>query len=213
MRLILASASPRRAALLSAAGLTFVVRPVEVDESAVQDEAPADYVLRVAALKCRALDQRSPGDVVLAADTIVVIGGRMLGKPADEAEARVMLRALSGRDHEVLTGVVLTRAGRQLTSVETSRVRFTPMEPSEIAWYAATGEPFDKAGGYAVQGLASRFVDRIDGSYSNVVGLPVARVYRMLRELLGPEWPRFEATELTGPGFGDILDGSAHKTL
>jgi len=176
----------------------FDVRPVDVDERALPDEVPADYVLRVATLKCRAASGRDPGHVVLAADTIVAVGRSMLGKPADEAEARTMLGRLAGRDHEVLTGVVLGWEGRERASVEVSRVRFLPMQASEIAWYVGTGEPLDKAGAYAVQGLASRFVDRIDGSYSNVVGLPVARVYRMLRDMLGPEWLGFDAASAPG---------------
>ena len=150
---------------------------------------------------------------VLGADTEVVLDDVIFGKPADADAARQMIARLSERRHEVITAVALRWQDDVEVALSVSHVTMRKLTAGEIERYVATGEPFDKAGGYAVQGLASRFVDRIDGSYSNVVGLPVARVYWMLRELLGPEWTRFEATELTGPGFGDILDKSAHKTL
>jgi septum formation protein len=185
MRLILASASPRRAALLAAAGFAFDARPVEVDETPLPGEDPSAYVLRLAVLKARSCRDVPDGAIVLAADTTVVACGEILGKPADEADARRMLRMLSGCEHEVLTGVAVRRDDRLLSSVESTRVRFVPMHTAEIEWYVASGEPSDKAGAYAVQGLAARFVDRVEGSYSNVVGLPVSRVYLMLRELDG----------------------------
>ncbi len=182
LTLILASASPRRAELLSAAGFRFSVSPVEVDERPLDDEPPRDYVLRVAREKARAC--AAPADaVVLAADTTVIVDGRILGKPEDAADAARMLRLLSGRVHQVLTGVTLRRGGTEASAVESTAVTFDRMTEDEIAWYAATPEPADKAGAYAVQGLASRFVLRIDGSYSNVVGLPVATVRRLLAEL------------------------------
>ncbi len=181
MRLILASASPRRADLLAAAGFTFDVIPVEIDERVQGDEAPDRYVSRLALAKARDVARRIPGTAVLGADTAVVADNRILGKPADADDARNMLRMLSGRDHEVLTGVALCMDEREACEVACTRVRFLHLSPAEIDWYVASGEPFDKAGGYAVQGLASRFVENIDGSYSNVVGLPVATVYRLLR--------------------------------
>ena len=176
---VLASASPRRADLLTAAGVSFEVRPVEVDERPLDGEAPADYVSRVALDKARACAAPA-GAVVLAADTVVVVDGRILGKPADDADAARMLRLLSGRAHDVLTGVVVRRDAREATAVDSTAVSFTPLDEADIAWYVASGEPLDKAGAYGVQGLASRFVARIDGSYSNVVGLPVALACRML---------------------------------
>lgn len=185
MRLILASASPRRSDLLRAAGFGFDVQPVDVDETPLEGEAPSDYVLRLAVLKARASVCRDPEDVVIAADTTVAIDGRILAKPLDVADARSMLVTLSGREHSVLTGVAVRRGERVLSSVELSRVRFVALTAAEIEWYAASGEPADKAGAYAVQGLASRFVEGIYGSYSNVVGLPVSRVYLMLAALVG----------------------------
>jgi septum formation protein len=125
--------------------------------------------------------------VVLAADTTVVVDGRLLAKPRDEANARAMLETLSGREHSVLTGVAVRRGDVIRSAVERTRVYFLQLTAAEIDWYVSSGEPADKAGAYAVQGLASRFVERLDGSYSNVVGLPVARVYEMLRDLVGPD--------------------------
>ena len=181
MPLILASASPRRAELLHAAGLSFIVRPADVDETPRPEEAPAAYALRVAHEKARAVTASGCGPV-LAADTIVVSDGRILGKPSDDAEARAMLGRLSGRVHDVHTAVVLSHEGRETAEVATSRVRFVELSPEELAWYVASGEWHGKAGAYAIQGRASRFIDWIDGSWSNVVGLPVATVYRMLRD-------------------------------
>jgi septum formation protein len=187
MRLILASASPRRAELLAAAGFAFDVRPVEVDETPRSGEDPVAYVLRLAVLKAQSCEGPVQGDVVVAADTTVVVDGAILGKPADDADARRMLRLLSGRRHDVLTGVAVRRGTDVLSACEATGVRFLPLEDSEIDWYVASGEPDGKAGAYAVQGLAARFVDWIQGSYSNVVGLPVSRVHLMLKELLGAE--------------------------
>jgi septum formation protein len=185
MRLVLASASPRRAELLAAAGFAFDVCPVEVDETALPGEIANDYVLRLAVLKAQSCRRDKEDDVVLAADTTVVVDGALLAKPADEVDARRMLRLLSGREHEVLTGIALRAGGRVLSAVETTRVRFARMDAVEIDWYVGSGEPAGKAGAYAVQGLASRFVERVEGSYSNVVGLPVSRVYGMVKELVG----------------------------
>lgn len=180
MRLILASASPRRATLLREAGYTFAVEPADVDESESAGEAAPEYVIRVAASKARTVAARFPGDVVLAADTTVLVDGVMLAKPADDADAERMLRLLSGRAHEVLTGVVLIRAGVESAAVVATRVRFRPITPAEMTWYVASGEPHDKAGAYGVQGLAARFVESVEGSYTNVVGLPLAEVRTLL---------------------------------
>ncbi|MFO7695296.1 MAG: Maf family protein [Vicinamibacterales bacterium] len=182
MRLILASASPRRAALLREAGYAFTVEPAHADESECVGEAAPDYVLRVAALKARTVAARFPDDIVLAADTTVVVDGVMLAKPADDADAERMLRLLSGRAHEVLTGVVVIRAGVESSAVGVTRVRFRPLTPAEVAWYVASGEAHDKAGAYGVQGLAARFVESLEGSYTNVVGLPLSEVRRLLEE-------------------------------
>jgi septum formation protein len=182
--LLLASGSPRRAELLRAAGIPFDVQITDVDESVWPGEKAEAYVLRLALAKAAAIS--AAGRPVLAADTVVVVDDRLLGKPRDADEARQMLRALSARTHEVLTGVCLlvgTAEGpRQWTHVERTFVEFAPLSSADVDWYVASGEPFDKAGAYAIQGLASRFVTRIDGSYSNVVGLPVAAVYRLCTE-------------------------------
>jgi septum formation protein len=179
--LILASASLRRAELLTTAGIPFEVLPVHVDEAHLGAERPDDHVRRLAEEKARAaLDKRGDA-VVLGADTVVVIDERILGKPKDPEHAAAMLRALAGRSHEVLTGVAVLAVGRPpRIAVERTRVWMSALGNEEIAWYVATGEPMDKAGAYAIQGLASRFIERIEGSYSNVVGLPVALVYRLL---------------------------------
>jgi nucleoside triphosphate pyrophosphatase len=182
-RIVLASASPRRAELLRAAGIEFDVIHGEVDESVHPGERADAYVRRVAEAKARAVAGREPERVVLAADTTVVIDGAMLGKPVDHVDAKRMLCLLSGRTHEVMTAVAVCRAGLSvpLVDVERTNVEFAPLTEFEIDWYVATGEPRDKAGAYAIQGYASRFVTRIDGSYSNVVGLPIALVYEMLK--------------------------------
>jgi septum formation protein len=188
MRLVLASASPRRAELLRAAGIEFDVMPANADESVHPGETPDAYVRRVADAKARAVLPRANGRPVVAADTVVVVDGAILGKPVDREDAKRMLRMLSGRAHEVLTGVCLlggpNKALPTLTwvEVETTTVEFAPLTGDEIEWYAATGEPDDKAGAYAIQGYASRFVTRIAGSYSNVVGLPIALVVQMMND-------------------------------
>lgn len=183
MRLVLASASPRRADLLRAAGIPFDVFPVDIDESFRRGEKPEHAVARLAQAKAVAALASHPEAVVLGADTTVVARGEPLAKPADAADAARMLRLLSGRTHEVLTGICLSCKDRRLVHVEPTRVRMAQLGDSEIDWYVSTGEPFDKAGGYAVQGLASRFIEGIDGSYSNVVGLPISSVYELLKEL------------------------------
>ena len=183
MTLILASASPRRAELLTSAGFTFEVSPVDVDERPLDGEDPRAYALRVARDKAgRAADCRKTGSVVLATDTVVVSDGQILGKPANAEEAKSMLKLLSGVVHDVHTAVVIRSADRELSEVVTTRVRLLPLDDAEIAWYVATGEPEGKAGAYAIQGCAARFVDWIEGSWSNVVGLPIATVYQLLRQ-------------------------------
>jgi len=184
--LVLASGSPRRRELLEALGFELVVRPVDVDESVDGDETPSAYVRRLARTKAAAaaaLDVAQPGELVLGADTIVVADGEMLGKPSGPDDARRMLRLLSGREHEVRTGVALRGLDRGFEEVveETTRVRFAPLAEEEIDWYVGTGEPLDKAGAYAVQGRGALFVEAVYGSYSCVVGLPIAATYQLLR--------------------------------
>ncbi len=182
--LILASRSPRRRELLARAGFRFLVRPADAgaEESWREGEDPRTHVERLARAKAAAAEA-DPEDVVLGADTVVVVDGEVLGKPADAAEAVRMLRRLAGREHQVWTGVCLKRGARELVDSERTLVRFAPLEESEIQEYVASGEPLDKAGAYAIQGLASKFVERIEGCYFNVVGLPVAKVYRLLKAL------------------------------
>ncbi len=182
--LVLASASPRRAALLTAAGYTFVVRPVDVDESLRPDESPHAAVHRLASAKA-ALAPKAHGEVVLAADTLVAVDDVVLGKPRDADEARAMLLRLSGRPHQVMTGVACEVGDRGRTEVVTTRVWMAALTDAQVDWYVASGEPFDKAGGYGIQGLASRFVTHLEGSYTNVVGLPVATVAALLAEHAG----------------------------
>jgi len=179
--LVLASASPRRRELLTAAGLAFEVLPVDLDETPFSAEPPDAHVKRLAQAKAQAALAQRPDAVVLGADTIVLAAGAILGKPKDAEDAARMLRALSGQPHEVLTGVALTSRRSATVELARTRVWFEQLTEDEIADYVASGEPRDKAGAYAIQGLASKFVLRIDGSYSNVVGLPVALVYRLLK--------------------------------
>lgn len=181
MRLVLASRSPRRADLLTAAGYTFDVAPADIDEQRGEGESPRAYVQRLADEKAARVGPDAPGAIVLGADTVVVIDGLVLGKPVDDTDAAAMLQRLSGRTHEVLTGVALLAPGCQQREVAVTRVVFRPLTPADVAWYVQSGESAGKAGAYAIQGRASRFVTHIEGSYSNVVGLPVAVVDRLLR--------------------------------
>jgi len=182
MRLILASASPRRAELLTAAGFTFTVAPAGVDETARPGEEPALYALRVARDKASAAAAHGAGgEVVLAADTVVVVEGGILGKPRDRDDAGRMLEALSGRSHDVLTAVVLRDRASERSEVVTTRVHVTALNAAELSWYLGTGEWEGKAGGYAIQGIAARYIERIEGSWSNVVGLPIATVHRLVK--------------------------------
>jgi septum formation protein len=211
MRLVLASASPRRAELLRAAGFEFETLAVDVDERVLAGERPEDYVRRLAMEKsARAMasfvGSGFPGApkprsgeggsrtrtnppaggshvLILGADTAVVIDGDILGKPRDDKDAASMLRRLSGRKHEVLTGISLRGPTRESGRVETTMVEFSSLSEADIVWYVESGEGRDKAGAYAIQGLASRFIPFVDGSYSNVVGLPVAAVHELLVEI------------------------------
>jgi septum formation protein len=180
-RLILASASPRRAELLRNAGIKFEVDPALIHEEQLLGEKPVDYAKRLARDKAQVVVARHPEELVLAADTVVVVDDHLLEKPTDENDARRMLRLLSGRTHQVITGVCLLAAGLGLTEAEVTQVTFMPMSQEEIEEYVASGEPMDKAGAYGIQGMASRWVERIEGDYFNVVGLPVARVWRLLK--------------------------------
>jgi septum formation protein len=182
MDLILASQSPRRSELLRLAGFTFRVRARPVKEVRAASEDPREYVMRLAREKAEA-GWEGAQEIVLGADTTVVVGDRVLEKPADANEARSMLAALSGREHTVITGICLRHPGGTIVEHESTRVHFTELSASEINAYVASGEPMDKAGAYAIQGLASKFADRIAGCYFNVMGLPVARVYRHWKTL------------------------------
>ncbi len=188
--LVLASASPRRQELLRNAGIVFAVQPADIDETPHAGEAPRDYAERLAREKALAVFQSRPQDFVLGADTIVVVDDVILGKPRDAGDAARMLRMLSGRTHAVITGVCVIEpvvsdqrlvASNTRTASETTLVTFCELSDDEIRDYVATGEPMDKAGAYAIQGMASRWIPRIEGDHSNVVGLPVALVYGILR--------------------------------
>ncbi len=181
MPLILASASPRRAELLRNAAIPFTVDPAHVPEQPAPHETPVDYARRLAGDKARAVFARHPESAVLGADTVVVVDQHLLEKPNDKADAARMLRLLSGRVHQVITGVCLLAPDFERTEAEITQVVFSGLSEAEVVAYVASGEPMDKAGAYAIQGMASRWVERIEGCYFNVVGLPVPRVYRMLR--------------------------------
>jgi septum formation protein len=182
LKVILASRSPRRSELLAAAGIEFTVRAADIDETPLDGEAPCDYVLRVAEEKARAV-QVNDDEIVLAADTTVVLGSEIMGKPKDAADATRMLRALAGQRHEVITAICIKRGNYVKTDIASTAVWFAPLSDAEIADYVASGEPMDKAGAYAIQGFASKFIDRIEGSYSNVVGLDIALTYRSLKAI------------------------------
>jgi septum formation protein len=186
MKLILASASPRRAEILRSAGLQFSVLSSAVDETPVPGESPHDLVARLALAKAELVTARALGPaIVIAADTVVVLEGAILGKPRTSEDARQMLEKLSGRTHSVLTGVALIRLPdvERREFIETTQVHFASISKEEIVKYLSSGEPFDKAGAYAIQGLGGRFIPRIDGCYFNVVGLPLARLCKELVEL------------------------------
>jgi septum formation protein len=178
-RVVLASSSPRRRELLASVGLAAEIRPADIDESPHQGEHPVDYVRRLAAVKAAAVERRD-GEIVLAADTTVEIDGTILGKPLDDADAARMLRLLSGRTHLVHSGVsVVSACGATTIDVSTS-VTFVELDDAVIAWYVGTGEPRDKAGAYAIQGAGAAVVERVDGSVTNVIGLPLAQTLTLL---------------------------------
>jgi septum formation protein len=180
--LVLASASPRRQELLRNAGIRFEVQPAHIPEDPLPGEAAKAYAERLAREKALAVARQRPHDVVLGADTVVVVDGQLLGKPSDAADAARMLLMLSGREHQVITGVCLVVNGQPSVASETTLVTVSEITDKEIADYVASGEPLDKAGAYAIQGIASRWIPCIEGDYSNVVGLPVALVWRMLQQ-------------------------------
>jgi septum formation protein len=187
-RILLASASPRRSELLRQVGITHAIRPVDIDESVRDGEAPSAYVLRLAEAKAAALwhglgpAERRP---VLAADTTVALEGEIFGKPGSLAEARTMLGRLSGRTHEVHTAIAVLHAGGAAARLNSSSVTFRDLTRAEIDWYWHTGEPADKAGGYAVQGRAAAFISHIAGSYSGIMGLPLYETWELLAPVLG----------------------------
>jgi septum formation protein len=181
-RLILASASPRRRELLTQAGLRFDVLPAHVDESRHSGEDPTAYVQRLALEKAQVVSAKHPGDIVLGADTTVVLNGEVLNKPADAVEAEHMLRALSGQVHQVTTGIAVVRGMDFRQHVEATTVYFAQIPEPDLAHYLATGDSLDKAGAYGIQGYAARWITRIDGDFFNVMGLPIAATVRLLAE-------------------------------
>ena len=186
MKLILATASPRRVQILRDAGFTFQIISSAVDETVLEGESPQDLVRRLAQQKARLVAARAVGPaIVVGADMVVVADRQMLGKPGSADEARAMLQLLSGRTHTVYTGLALIRLPDEASrlGLESTQVTFEPMSPNDISSYVASGEPFDKAGAYAIQGRGGRYISRIEGCYFNVVGLPLARLCHLLREL------------------------------
>ena len=185
-KLVLASSSPRRTELLNRAGWPHEVIVAGIDESVRPNEKPAAYVERLACSKAEAVAQRLEEGVVLGADTTVVVENQILGQPQGDADARRMLRLLSGKWHDVLTGVALVRVGGETrVAHEATRVRFAEMSESEIDWYIATEEPFGKAGAYGIQGKASLFIEEIEGDYFNIMGLPIRLAYELAKDLHG----------------------------
>ena len=186
MQLILASQSPRRKALMELFHIPFTVRVADIDETMDESKSPIDEVARVSRLKAEATP-RTCDDVVVAADTIVVCQGKVLGKPADENDAYRMLKLLSGKDHQVMTGLTVLRGDTAIVHTEVTDIHFRELTDAEIRAYIRTGEPMDKAGSYGIQGGAALFAERMVGDYYNVMGLPVCRLWQMLREI-APEW-------------------------
>ena len=185
MQLILASGSPRRKELLGLFGIPFTIRAADIDETMDAAKAPFDEVARVSRLKALAVP-REEEDIVIAADTIVVLGGTVLGKPHSREEAIKMLTALSGRDHQVMTGCTVIRGEKTKTFTEVTDLHFRPLREAEILRYVDSGEPMDKAGAYGIQGGAALFCEKIVGDYYNVMGLPVCRLGQVLR-MIAPE--------------------------
>lgn len=182
MNIILASQSPRRKELMGLFHIPFTVQVADIDETMDPDKPAFEEVARVSRLKAAAIPRKAD-DLVIAADTIVVCQGRVLGKPADQADAARMLSLLSGRDHQVMTGVTVLRGDRCITCTEVTDIHFRPLSPKEIDAYIATGEPMDKAGAYGIQGGAALFAERLVGDYYNVMGLPVCRLGQILRQI------------------------------
>lgn len=184
-RIILASASPRRAELLKQIGVEFELVPSQIEERPHPDEAPGDYITRIARAKVVAVARGRDSGLVIGADTVVVLDGRLIGKPENQADAHRLLRLLSGKWHAVLTGVALydVETRHEVADYEKTLVKFAQLNDTEIDWYVNTGEPMDKAGAYGIQGLGGLFVDEIAGNYYNVVGLPIPLVYRLARRL------------------------------
>lgn len=180
-KIILASSSPRRKELLTTAGVEFEIHVKEVDETVPEGTLPVDAAKMTAAKKAAAVAEDYKDCVVIGADTIVVANGKILGKPKDEADAKMMLRMLSGNEHEVITGVCIIGSGEAETFAQISKVKFYNLTEEEISAYVATKEPMDKAGAYGIQGLGCRLVERIEGDYFNIVGLPVAEVCRKIK--------------------------------
>lgn len=180
--IVLASGSPRRLALVRRLGIEPVVRPADVDETPRPGEAPGDLVSRLAHAKATAV-AADPDDLVVAADTVVALGARIMGKPTDDGDAATMLTNLSGRTHQVITGVAVRRGDQHHDAIETTRVRVRQLAASEVDWYVATGEPRDKAGAYALQGAGAALVDGIEGSDTNVIGLPLATLVALCRHV------------------------------
>jgi len=181
-KLILASGSPRRKELLTAAGWPFEAITAGIDESLKPDEDPATYVQRLALSKAEAVAEKLDHGLVLGADTTVVVDGHILGQPVDDADAKRMLQLLNGKWHEVLTGVAVVRVGGESrVEYEMTRVRFAEMSESELDWYISTGEPRGKAGAYGIQGAAGLFIEEIHGDYFNIVGLPIRLVYELIK--------------------------------
>lgn len=179
-KLILASGSPRRSEIMNSVGWEFTKSVPDIDESEREGELPSDYVRRLAKEKAEAVASSHPGEIILAADTTVVIDDQIIGKPIDDDDARRMLKLLSGNWHEVLTGVAVSLNGSMEVGVEITRVKFTPMTDAEIEFLVEKGDPLDKAGAYAVQAQAALFIEGIEGDYWNVVGLPVRLVYELV---------------------------------
>jgi septum formation protein len=183
LRVILASQSPRRRELLALIGITHEVRPADIDETYFPGEKPAAHAERLARGKCAVIAEREPDALVIGSDTIVVVDGDVLGKPADEADAAHMLRRLSGRSHVVVTAVAVSWRGQTRSAVEEVNVTFHSLSDGDIAAYIATREPMDKAGAYGIQGYGATIVERVDGDYFAVMGLPLQLLVRVLREL------------------------------
>lgn len=183
-KLVLASASPRRQELLEMLGIDLIIEPSGIDESYRPGESARDHALRLSLEKARDVSAKHPGLWVLGADTIVVVAGEILGKPADKEDAREMLVKLSGREHVVITAfaLVFRQTGAEYSQAVESRVTFNPLEEDELQWYLGTGEPYDKAGAYAVQGKGAAFIKEICGSHTNVIGLPLSEVVEALRK-------------------------------